>query len=148
MSDVTDDVFGSYNFLLTLDGIHDDKEGVTAGFSSISGGGIKFDKREVTVGSSPRREYEPGPVEFENITLSRGLSANMNLVKWIQEFLDGNGEKTDGAIIQLDNDKGEVRRWDIFGVFPVAWSGVELSGDGSAVHMEKFELSVGHLKFG
>ena len=147
MSEVTDDVYGSYNFLLTLDGKHDDTEGVTAGFSAVSGGGIKIDKREVTVGNSPRREYEAGPVEFENITLSRGLSSNTNLVDWLQEFIDGTGEKTDGAIIQLDNDAGEVRRWSFFGAFPVAWSGVELSADGSAVHMEKFELAVGSLTF-
>ncbi len=149
MSELTDDVYGSYNFWLTLDGVHDDTEGVTAGFSAISGGGIKLDKREVTVGNSPQREYEPGPAEFENITLSRGLTSNMNLVNWLQEFVDGTGKKADGAIIQLDNDGGsELRRWDFYGAFPVSWAGVELSGDGSAVHMEKFELAVGSLKFG
>lgn len=147
--DVTDDVYGSYNFLLTLDGVHDDTEGVTAGFSAVSGGGIKIEKRDVTVGMSSQREYEAGPVEFENITLSRGLTSNKNLVEWLQEFIDGKGEKADGSIVQLDNDgSSELRRWDFYGAFPVSWAGVELSGDGSAVHMEKFELSVGSLKFG
>jgi phage tail-like protein len=147
MSELTDDVYGSYNFLLELSGIHDDHDGVKAGFSGVSGGGIKIDKRDVTVGNSPQREYEAGPVEFENITLSRGLTENTDLVDWLQDFIDGKGDKVDGSIIQLDNDESEVRRWEFFGAFPVSWSGVELSGDGSAVHLEKFELAVGSLKF-
>ena len=147
MSDVTDDVYGSYNFLLELKGIHEETSGITAGFSAISGGGVKFDKREVTVGMSRQREYEAGPAEFENITLSRGLTSNTDLVEWIQDFIDGKGDKVDGSIIQLDNDETEVRRWDFFGAFPVGWSGVELSADGSAVHMEKFEIAIGSLQF-
>jgi phage tail-like protein len=144
----TEELFGSFNFLLEISGINESASGVVAGFTGISGGGVKIEKRDVTTGNSPRREYEQGPVEFDNIALTRGLTTNMDLLDWVQSAIEGKDDvKRDGAIMLLDNDKAEVRRWEFFGAFPVAWAGAELSSDGSAVTIEKFEIAVAEVRW-
>lgn len=142
----TEELFGNFNFLLEITGINDGESGVAAGFTGVSGGGVKIDKRDVTTGESVRREFEPGPVEFENISLTRGLTINNDLMDWVQDAVDGKDSKRDGSIILLDNAAEEVRRWDFFGAFPVGWAGAEFSADGSAVTIEKFEIAVGELR--
>ena len=146
MADITDDVYGSYHFLLELGGVNDNASGIVAGFTSISGGGLKIEKRDVTTGNSVRREYLPGPCEFENLCLVRGLTTNQDLLDWIDETVEGKDCKRDGAVILLDNDGEEIRRWSFFGAFPVSWGGVELSSDGSAIMLEKVEIHVSKVK--
>jgi len=142
----TEELFGSYNFLLEISGVTDGGTEVVAGFSGITGGGVKIEKRDVTTGNSVRREYEPGPVEYENIALTRGLTINSDLLGWVKDTIEGKDDvKRDGSIILLDNDASEVRRWDFFEAFPVSWAGAELSSDGSAVTIEKFEIAVSHV---
>ena len=143
--DNTDAIYGNSNFLLEVEGITLDTSSIVAGFQSISGGGIKVEKREVTHGGSWKKEYLPGPMEFENITLNRGLTQNRDLLTWMLEIAAGDlSQRRSGSIILLDNDGLEARRWSFFDAFPVSWSPPELNGDGSAVAIEKFELAVGY----
>ncbi len=145
---ITEDLFGNYNFLLEISGVVDGGAEVVAGFNGISGGGVKIEKRDVTTGNSPRREYEMGPVEFDNISLTRGLTVNMDLLDWVQDAIEGKDDvKRDGSIILLDNDKSEVRRWDFYEAFPVGWAGSEFSSDGSAITIEKFEIAVAEVRW-
>jgi phage tail-like protein len=145
--DVTDDIYGNFHFLLEIEGVTEDEKSLVGGFSSVSGGGVKIEKRDITHGNDARREFTAGPVEYENIVLSRGVTRNTDLIDWINDVVAGKVERRSGSIILLDNEGTEVRRWNFFGAFPVSWSGPELSADGSALAIEKFELAVSRTEW-
>ena len=138
----TSKLLGSFLFLFEIEDVNHEDRRVVAGFNQISGGGVKIEKRDVTHGDAPYRRHMPGAIEYENITISRGMTNNKDLFDWIQAILDGNDDRRSGSIIILENDYEEGRRFNFYGAYPCSWSGVELSSDGSAMSFEKFELAV------
>lgn len=138
----TSNLLGNFQFLFELESIEHDDRKIVGGFNSISGGGIKIEKRDVTHGDDPYKRHMPGSIEYENITLSRGMTANKDLFEWFKAVLDGKDDRRSGSIIIMENDYEEGRRFDFFGAYPTTFSGVELSSDGSAMSLEKFELCV------
>jgi len=138
----TSNLLGSFQFLFELESLtHDDRQ-IVGGFNSIAGGGVKIEKRDITHGDDPYKRHMPGSVEYENITLSRGMTTNKDMFEWFKNVLDGKDDRRSGSIIILENDYDEGRRFDFFGAYPTSFSGVELSSDGSAMSLEKFELCV------
>ena len=138
----TSKLLASHQFLFELEDISHEDRKIIAGFNSLSGGGVKVEKRDVTHGDDPYKRHMPGAVEFEAITLSRGMTNNMDLFDWLQNIIDGKDDRRSGSIIVLENDFEEGRRFNFYGAYPTSWSGVEVSSDGSAMSLEKFELAV------
>lgn len=138
----TSKLFGNFQFLFELEDVNHEDRRIVGGFNSISGGGVKVEKRDVTHGDDPYKRHMPGAIEYENISLSRGMTDNKDLLDWMKRILAGEDDRRSGSIIILENDYDEARRFNFFGAYPISFSGVELSADGSAMSMEKFELAV------
>jgi phage tail-like protein len=145
---VSEELFGSFHFLLEVEDINHDEKKILAGFTSISGGGVKIEKRDITHGDDRYKRSMPGIIEYENISMSRGYTTNEDLYEWTQSILDGNVDRRSGSIIMLDNEGEEVRRFNFYGAYPVTLSGPELSSESSAVAVEKFELAVDFTDWG
>lgn len=133
---------GNFLFLFELEDVNHEYRRVSAGFNQIAGGGVKVEKRDVTHGDDPYKRHMPGAIEYENITLSRGMTENQDLLDWYKNVLQGKNDRRSGSIIVLLNDFEEARRFNFYGAYPVSWSGVELSSDGSQMSLEKFEIAV------
>jgi len=140
---VTDILYGAFNFLLEVESDDGDEKKVIAGFNAISGGGLKVEKRDVTHGDNRHKVHMPGSIEYENVTLSRGMTSNKDLLKWVQKIVDGEEDRRSGSIIMLDAGAEESRRFNFFDAYPCSWSGPELSADSSAIALDKFELAIG-----
>jgi phage tail-like protein len=88
-------------------------------------------EQKVTTGKGQveTRKY-PGKAKYGDITLKRGLTADDELYRWIQQVSDGEYEKAlkNGSIVQFAEFKGsleETNRWNFEGGWPAKW---ELSG--------------------
>ncbi len=144
---VTSKLLGNFQFLFEVDSVDHDERRIIGGFNQISGGGMKIEKRDVTHGGDLYKRHQPGAVEYENITLSRGMTDNTDLLDWMQGVVEGKDDRRSGSIIIMSNDYSEHRRLDFWGAYPVSFAGVELSADGSAISLEKFELAVEETKW-
>jgi phage tail-like protein len=142
LGELTEDIYGGYHFLLEIETINNDEKKIIAGFNAVSGGGVKIEKRDVTTGVDRHKRHMPGSIEYDNVTLSRGFTKNQDLLDWMKATLEGDMDRRSGSIIILDNNRNELRRFNFYGAYPVSWAGPELSSDGSAVALEKFELAV------
>jgi phage tail-like protein len=138
----TSKLLGNFQFLFELEDLSHEERRIVGGFNSISGGGVKVEKRDVTHGDDPYKRHMPGAIEYENISLSRGMTDNKDLFDWMKRILDGEDDRRSGSILILENDYEEGRRFNFYGAYPISFSGVELSADGSGISMEKFELAV------
>ena len=138
----TSKLYGNFQFLFELEDVNHEDRRIVGGFNSISGGGVKIEVRDVTHGDDPYKRHMPGAINYENITLSRGMTDNKDLLDWLKRVLDGEDDRRSGSIIVLENDYDEARRFNFYGAYPISFSGVELSADGSAMSLEKFELAV------
>ena len=145
--DVTEVLYGSYQFLLELESLRYGEREIVAGFSTISGGGVKIEKRDTTTGDDRHKTHMPGPVEYENLTLSRGITTNTDLLDWIRAILNGDSDRRSGSVILLDNAGEEVRRWNFYDSYPISWSGPDLASDGSNMAIEKFDLAIGWMEW-
>jgi phage tail-like protein len=141
-SGVSEELFGSFHFLLEVETLQHEEKKILAGFTSISGGGVKIEKRDITHGDDRYKKTMPGAIEYENITMSRGYTSNDDLYDWVQEIVKGKVDRRNGSIIMIDNEGSESRRFNFYGAYPVSLSGPELNSESSAVAVEKFELAV------
>lgn len=69
----------------------------------------------------------PGMGKVEDVTLKRGTTADTSELDWMKQVADfgaGTGAapcddyKRDCALVQLDRNKNEVARYNLFGAFP------------------------------
>lgn len=148
MSDeTTEDLYGNFHFLLEVETVRHGEREIIAGFATIAGGGVKIEKRDTTHGDTRFRTHEPGQVEFENLKLTRGMTRNQDLLKWVTRVVDGEKDLRSGSVIMLDNRGEEVRRFNFYDAYPCQWSGPDLNAEGSAVAVESFELAVGSTRW-
>ncbi len=86
----------------------------------------------------------PGRLKWENITLKRGITSNLDIWKWRKEVEDGDVDKArkDGSIIMFDQHLKEVARWNFERAWPVKVSGPQVKADSNEISIE--ELTIAH----
>lgn len=86
----------------------------------------------------------PGRLKWENITLKRGITSNMDIWDWRKQVEDGNVEEArrNGSIIMFDQTLKEVARWNFEGAWPVKVSGPQPKADSNEIGIE--ELTIAH----
>lgn len=139
----TEELFGSYNFLLEIQGIINDNKIIVGGFKSVSGMNSKTEVIEFKQGNDMVIRKKPGRTTYENITLERGYTATDDLWQWRKNIEDGKIDRRSGSIIILDQDgQTEVARYNFYEGFPCAWYVPENNADSSEMAIEKIELAV------
>jgi phage tail-like protein len=115
-----------------------------AAFKTMSGLSSKQDVVEFRLGGDKSIRRRPGRVSFNNLTLERGFTVDDELWKWRKEVIDGKGEdaKRTGAVVFLNPDGTEARRYNFFRAWPVNWEGPSLTAGASDTAVEKLELAV------
>ena len=125
-----------------------DIQGVVKGyFTECSGLGSEHEVIEHKVVTEKGLEVVqkiPGRMKWENITLKRGITSNMDMRKWRKqvEDVDVKGARRDGSIVMYDQELKEVARWNFERAWPLKVTGPQPKSDSNEVGVE--EMSIAH----
>ncbi len=116
-------------------------------FTECSGLGSEHEIIEHKVMSENMQEIImkiPGRLKWENITLKRGITANMDIWTWRKQVEDGQveGARKDGSVVMYDHLLKEVARWNFTRAWPVKVSGPQPKTDSNEIGVE--ELTIAH----
>jgi len=120
-------------------------EGVELGrFTGISGLGYTAEVVEYTDTLSDGKlvtRKRPGRVSYGDITLSRGLSPDNQLVEWYQSVLDGSVERKNGSIVMFDSAGEENGRWNFENAWISEWNASDLDSGGDDIVVETVTIT-------
>ena len=125
-----------------------DIQGVVTGyFTECAGLGSENDIVEHQVVNEKGQEVVlkiPGRLKWENITLKRGITSNMDIWDWrrLVEEGDVEGARRDGSIVMYDQHLQEVARWNFERAWPVKVTGPSPKADSNEIGIE--ELTIAH----
>ncbi len=130
-----------FHFAIDLSGV------ITGYFTECGGLGSEHEVIEHKVVNEKGVEVViklPGRLKWENITLKRGITKNMDIWEWRKEVENGNVEKVrkNGSVIMYDQDLKEVARWNFTRAWPVKVSGPQPKSDSNEIGIE--ELTIAH----
>lgn len=130
------DPYGSFNFLLEIDGI------TKAGFSECTGINAESNVIEYREGHetiTPRKL--PGLNKFGNVTLKRGVSLDTDIFDWFKQVRDGDILRDESMSIVLLNEKREEKvRWNLLNAWPCKWMGPDMKANANEIAIESVEI--------
>lgn len=130
-----------FHFAIEISGV------VTGYFTECSGIGSEQEVIEHKVVTETGQEVVmkiPGRLKWENITLKRGITTNMDIWNWRKQVEDGqvDSARRDGSIIMYDQHLAPAARWDFERAWPVKVSGPQPKADSNDIGVE--ELTIAH----
>jgi phage tail-like protein len=139
----TEELFGSYHFLLEIQGVIGDNKVIVGGFKSVSGMDSETEIIEFKQGNDLIVRKKPGRTTYSNIVLERGYTASDDLWLWRKNIEDGKIDRRAGSVIILDQDgQTEVARYNFFEGWPCKWEAPQMDSDSSSMAIEKIELAI------
>ncbi len=139
----TEELFGSYHFLLEVAGITPDQKTIMGGFKTLSGMTSETEVIEFKQGNDRVVRKKPGRTTYSNIVLERGFTASNDLWLWRKNIEDGVIDRRSGTITILDQDLTTiVAQYNFFEGWPAKWHVPELDSDQSGMAIEKIEIAI------
>ena len=139
----TEELYGSYHFLLEIQGVISDNKIIVGGFKSVSGMDSETEIIEFKQGNDMIVRKKPGRTTYSNIVLERGYTATDDLFQWRKNIEDGKIDRRAGSVIILDQDgQTEVARYNFYEGWPTKWNVPELDSDSSSMAIEKIEIAI------
>jgi phage tail-like protein len=85
----------------------------------------------------------PGRMKWNNITLKRGITADLDMWKWRQLVEQGKVEEArrNGAIIMYNQNLEVVARWDFVRAWPSKLTGPTANAANNEVAIEELEIT-------
>ncbi len=123
------------------------QDAITGFFTEISGLGSETEIVEHKVVTPTGQEVVqkiPGRLKWTEITLKRGVTAQMDMWKWRKLVEDGQitSARKNGSIVMYDEALKEIARWNFTNGWPSKISGPQLQSDSNAYGIE--ELTIVH----
>lgn len=120
---------------------------VTGYFTECSGLGSEHETIENKVVDEKGNEVVqkiPGRLKWQDITLKRGITHNLDIWDWRKMVEDGEVEdaRSNGSIVMFDHELNEVARWNFERAWPIKVSGPSVKADSNEIGIE--ELSITH----
>jgi phage tail-like protein len=138
VSDHDAEYLGS-QFGLEIDGVE------LARFTSVSGLGYESEVvtfQDTLADGKIVTRKRPGRINFGDITLKRGLSADNSLVDWYQTVVNGAVERKSGSIVIYDQVSSEIGRWNFENAWISKWSASDLDAGSDDIMIE--EITIAH----
>jgi len=115
-------------------------------FTECSGIGSEHEVIEHKVVDDKGRERVmkiPGRLKWENVTLKRGITNNMDIWSWRDQVVQGKVDdaRRNGSIIMFDQTLTEVARWNFENAWPVKVSGPAVKADSNEFAIEELVLT-------
>jgi phage tail-like protein len=137
MANARVDPFPRYNFLVEIEGI------ARAGFMTVSGLEEESEVREYREGgdNSTVRKLA-GLNSYSPIVLEMGSTFDTSLWDWRQKVKreGAQGNRKSISIIQQDEKREEVKRWQVFDAWPSKFTAPELDASASDNAVESVEI--------
>ena len=93
---------------------------MSGSFSEVSGLEVEVPPILYRNGSEDITQRKiPGLKKFTDITLKRGITGDVDFWNWIVKALNGQVQRTSGAIVLLDENRNEVMRWKFDRAWPM-----------------------------
>lgn len=136
---LTGDPLVSFNFAIEVSGV------ISGFFTECSGLGSEHEiVKHNVVGPNGLEVVRqiPGRLKWENITLKRGITANMDFWDWRKMVEEGNvaAARRDGSIIMYDQEGSEVARWNFEKGWPSKVSGPSVKSDSNEIGVEEMVI--------
>lgn len=139
----TDELYGSYNFLLEVSGITPDSKTIIGGFKKMSGMNSETEVIEFKQGNDKVVRKKPGRTTYSNIVLERGFTNSDDLWLWRKNIEDGNIDRRSGTITILDQDMSTiVAQYNFYEGWPCKWNVPEVDSEQSGMAIETIEIAV------
>jgi phage tail-like protein len=122
-------------------------QGKVSGFFTECGGlGSEHEVIEHKIVDTKGREVVqklPGRMKWQDITLKRGITKEMDIWKWRKQVEDGDveGARRNGSIVMFDQGLKEVARWNFERAWPTKCTGPSLQADSNAFGVEELTLT-------
>jgi phage tail-like protein len=129
----------SFHFALEVSGA------VSGFFTEISGLGSEteiVEHKVVTPGAQEIIQKIPGRLKWTEITMKRGVTAEMDMWKWRKLVEDGEVDKarTHCSVVMMSRAGKPVAQWDFVNAWPSKVSGPELKSDSNDYGVEELVI--------
>ena len=142
-----DEPYAAHNFQIIVNGISDDGSAVSGAFTEISGLEVEIKPIEYRNGNEDITvRKEPGLKTQSNLVCKRGATGDVEFWNWIQDALDGNVVRTEGAVILNDENQVEVMRWTFARGWPCKYTGPTFNAANNEIAMETLEICIESLR--
>ena len=138
------DPYGSFDFLVEIDGI------TRASFQEASGFDSTIDVTEYREGGDNETLRKlPAKAKYSNIVLKWGTidgedpNDPRSLYGWHMQWIKGDisAARKSGSIIMLDRQGNQKIRWNFVNAWPVKWTGPSFNAKGNDIAIEMLELA-------
>ena len=119
---------------------------VTGYFTECAGIGSEHECVEHKVVDQKGREIiqkVPGRLKWQDITLKRGITDNMDIWDWREQVVDGKVDdaRRNGSIIMFNQALDEVARWNFQNAWPLKVSGPSMKSDSNEFGIEELVIT-------
>ena len=119
---------------------------VTGYFTECSGIGSEHEIIEHKVVDQKGRELIqkiPGRLKWQDITLKRGITDNMDIWDWRDTVVEGKVEdaRRNGSVIMFNQSLDEVARWNFQNAWPSKVSGPAMKSDSNEFGIEELVIT-------
>jgi phage tail-like protein len=122
-------------------------QGVINGyFTECSGIGSEHEVIEHKIVDEKGRESIhkiPGRLKWENVSLKRGITSNMDIWDWRDQVVAGDvdGARRNGSIVMFNQKLSEVARWNFENAWPLKVSGPSMKADSNEFGIEEVVIA-------
>jgi phage tail-like protein len=118
---------------------------VTGYFTECSGVGSEHEIIEHKIVDEKGRESIqkiPGRLKWQDITLKRGITDNMDIWDWRDQVVQGkvNDARRNGSVIMFNQGLEEVARWNFENAWPSKVSGPSMKSDTNEFGVEELVI--------
>jgi phage tail-like protein len=121
-------------------------QGVAAVFTECSALEVTTDVLTYAEGGLNDHEHRlPGRTKVGDLTLKEGLAVPTGqrnfFWDWYREIIQGKITRRNISIIVCDQTGREVQRWNLFGAYPIKWSGPAFRADANTMAIQSLTLT-------
>lgn len=119
---------------------------ITGYFAEVSGLGSETEVVEQKIvakdGHSQVVRKIPGRLKWDNITLKRGITDNMDMWKWRKMVEEGKVEdaRKNGTVTMFDQTGGAIAEWTFDKAWPSKVTGPAIKADSNEIGVEEMVL--------
>ena len=148
---VADDPFTTFNFEVQLIVPNAASLGLSrtlcdAAFSECDGLEMSMEPKSVREGGNNAQQINlVGPVKYGNLTLKRGMTANLDLWKWFGAVTGAaaRGVKAAGVVVMRDAAGADTLRFRLTDVLPIKIKAPALNAKDGILAIEEMQLAYG-----
>ncbi|MEO7827230.1 MAG: phage tail protein [Allosphingosinicella sp.] len=140
--------FNAFNFAVEIYPDGASSPLIKGAFAECDGLEMSQDFKTIRSGGANDHAYRvPGTINYANLTLKRGLTANADLWTWFADsiadpFLRANAE----VVLLADDGSTEVARWQLSRCIPAKLKAPALNAKDGGIAIEEFELAYEKLR--